>query len=68
MEGQWRNYYTGAAVDLSFAAADTAAGDNGNCAILVGAWNGWSDWKCLVPKVENIGCAFIKYIIFLRLT
>ena len=53
-EGVWRNYYTGEKVDLSFAAAsDLDGGEVQNCAVLVGPWNGWSDWTCIVPKVLN---------------
>ena len=50
-EGVWRNYYTGEELDLSSAAGDLDGGETENCAILVGVWNAWSDWSCLVPKV-----------------
>ena len=53
-EGVWRNYYTGEEVDLSFAASGELNGGRAeNCAILLALWNGWTDWKCPVPKVLN---------------
>ena len=53
-EGVWRNYYTGEKVDLSFAAAtDLDGGELLNCAALIGPWNGWSDWTCMITKVLN---------------
>ena len=50
-EGVWRNYYTGEELDLSFAVTNNDGEEAENCAILVGVWNAWSDWSCLVPKV-----------------
>ena len=50
-EGVFRNYYTGEAVDLTFAAAgEVNGGEVENCAIVVADWNGWSDWICNIPK------------------
>ena len=53
-EGVFRNYYTGEELDPSVVATgDLDGGEAENCAIVVGVWNAWSDWSCIVPKVQH---------------
>ena len=58
MEGDWRHFYTGNAVDTSLGAVFGVTEDTSqNCGILVYDFNGWTPWQCQINRAHVITCA-----------
>ena len=58
MEGAWKHFYTGNAVDTSLGAVFGVTEDTSqNCGILVYDFNGWTPWQCQINRAHVITCA-----------